>query len=103
MENDLNDIREDTIVIPLDNKSLTAIQTELGKWSAAEKQKTSIIGNQLFLAPDPSGELDVKRKALISAVDKNADSMTSMVRMRFNGVKFSFIIGQLNEPAEVNP
>ncbi len=97
---DLTDIRDDDILIHADAKALTAIQTEMGKWSGDEKAHVTIKGGSIYMPADPDGVMDEKRKALIGAVDKEAASMHSVVRTRWNGSEFAFIVQQVHKPLE---
>ncbi len=98
---DLTDLKPDCILLCLDATALTAVQNEVNKWSTEDKAKVTFDGSYVFMPPDPLGTMDAKRKTLLGLVDKDAEDMTSEVRVRFNGPEFSFIVGQLNKPPEI--
>lgn len=98
---DLTNIKDDFIVICPDAKTMAAFETWKAGLKTEEKANFTVdSGKYIVSSPDPTGVLDATRKELIALVDANAETPTSVVRLRFTGTTFSSIIMLVAKPPE---
>ena len=98
---DLTDKKKDFIVMRPDAKALAAIESWLDKQTPGAKANISVSSGYVVSLPDPLNQLEATRDALIALVDKEAESMSSVVRLQFDGPTFSVIVMQVAKPPEV--
>ena len=98
---DLTDKRNDLIIICPDAKTMTAYETWYDKLTVDEKVNFKVDdGKYIVSSTDPLGTLDATRDALIKLVDDNAETPTSVVRLRFEGTTFASIAMLVAKPEE---
>ena len=99
---DLTDKQNDIIVIRPDDKTFNAIVTWKDKLDTGDKTKFVVdaVEKTVISYPDPLGTLDATRDELIALVDVNAESPTSVVRLRFDGPTFAAIVNMVAKPPE---
>lgn len=98
--NNLLDKRQDIIIIHPDDKTFAAVVAWKDKLNTEDKAKFVVDATErtIISYPDPLGVLDAKRDELIALVDVNAESATSVVRLRFDGPMFAAIIMMVGPP-----
>ena len=98
---DLTDKRLDLIVVCPDAKTMTAFDTWESTLKTDEKANFSIVADKYIVsAPDPENLLTETRDAFVALVDTEAESMTSVVRLQFDGVTFAAIVMLVHKPVE---
>ena len=98
---DLTNIENDIIIICPDPKTMTAFTEWEATLKTNEKANFSVVENSYIVsAPDPLGTVDAKRKEFIKLVDDNAETPTSVVRLKFTGTTFASIAMQVAKEPE---
>ena len=96
----LTDIKNDLIIICPDAKTMAAYETWVDKLKTDEKANFSIVSDKYIVStPDPDNLMKDTRDAFVALVDKEAETMTDVVRLQFKPDKtFAMIINKVHKP-----